>query len=253
MSDLASPPTGVPSSTPIDAVARTPINWPVRVLATGVALLMIVGILAGTYGRLAAFSRDEAIIRVAWSARPERIETCRRLSDEELAKLPVHMRQRLECEGTTARYRLEVTRDGVLLDSATVQGGGMRHDREVYVSREVLIPPGPSRVNVRFVRIDSSSATGADDRGVGADDEPRARQVPDTARRADTSARTDRARGPVLADRSVREADERRRRRAEAIPPVLSLDTVVTLASRAAILVTYDPLLRRLVAKSRLP
>ena len=234
MSALTSPPTGVPSSTPIDAVARTPINWPVRVLATGVALLMIGGILAGSYGRLAAFSRDEAIIRVAWSARPERIETCRRLSDDELAKLPVHMRQRLECEGTTARYRLEVTRDGVLLDSVTVQGGGMRHDREVYVSREVLIPPGASRVNVRFVRIDSSSATGADDRGVGADDEPRAR-------------------GAVLADRSVRERDERRRRRAEAIPPVLSLDTVVTLASRAAILVTYDPLLRRLVAKSRLP
>ena len=235
------------TNTPPAVTIRTPINWPMRVLATAVALLMIVGILAGSHGRLAEFSRDEAIVRVAWSARPERIETCRRVSDEELAKLPVHMRQRLVCEGTTARYRLEVTRNGLLLDTATMQGGGMRHDREVYVSREVLIPPGDSRVSVRFVRIDSSSATGADDRPAGADDEPRARAVPDTSQRADS------ARGPVLADRSVRETDERRRRRAEAIPPVLSLDTVVTLASRAAILVTYDPLLRRLVAKSRLP
>jgi hypothetical protein len=222
------------------------ISWPMRIAGTGVGLLAIAGILAGSHGRLGGFERDDAIVRVAWSARPERIERCRRLSDEEMDKLPAHMRQRLECEGTTARYRLEVSRDGVLLDTATIRGGGLRHDREVYVSREVPVPPGSARVSVRFVRIDSSTATGEDEPGPGPDVEPRPRNVPDTSKRADTTA-------GVLADRSIRETDERRRRRAEAIPPVLSLDTVVTLASRSVILVTYDPLLRRLVTKAGSP
>jgi hypothetical protein len=53
-----------------------------------------------------------------------------------------------------------------------------------------------------------------------------------------------------IPDRAVREAEERRRRRAEAIPPVLTLDTTVTIASRRVLLVTYDEPNRRLVART---
>lgn len=237
----------VATDAPTGAAIRTRINWPMRVTAVGVALLALVGIVAGSHVRLRAFEGDHAVVRMAWSARPERIERCRRLSDGEMARLPVHMRQRLECEGTTARYRLEARRDGVLIDSATVRGGGLRHDRELYVSRELLIPPGASRITVQFVRIDSPTAAGVIGGTDGPDDEPRARSTPDALQRPDTT------RGPLLADRSVREDDERRRRRAEAIPAVLSLDTVVTLASRSVILVTYDPLVRRLITKVGAP
>jgi hypothetical protein len=207
-----------------------------RVTGTGVGLLALAGVIAGSHGRMAAFQRTDAVVRIAWSARPERIEHCRRLSEEELAKQPAHMRTRVECEGTTARYRLEVRREGVLVDSVTVRGGGLRHDREVYLSREILVAPGAARLAVRFVRVDSSTAPGEEDRPPSA-----------------PSVRQDSTSTPFIADRAVREDDERRRRRAEAIPPVLSLDTVVTLASRQVILVTYDALLRRLVTKASGP
>ena len=178
-----------------------------------VALVALVVTVAGSHGRLAAFPSTDAMLRVAWSARPERVETCRRVSDEELAKLAAHMRRRVVCEGTTARYRLDISRDGTLVGVDTVRGGGLRHDREAYVFREIPMAPRHARVVVRFVQLDSSTTSHDTDEGG-----------------------------------ESREADERQRRRAEAIPPVLSLDTVITLAPRTVLLVTYDALLRRLIA-----
>ena len=206
-----------------------------KALGALVALLALALTVAGSHGTLGAFAAPDAMVRVAWSARPERVETCRRVSDEELAKLPVHMRRRLVCEGTTARYALEVTRDGARILADTVRGGGMRHDREVYVSRELRLAPGPSRLVVRFVRLDSSAT--------GDEDESAERAVRDHAERREEAERQ-----PALADRGQRETDERRRRRAEAIPPELTLDTLVTLAPRAVLLVTYDEIRRQLVA-----
>ena len=184
-----------------------------KAIGVMLALLALAATVAGSHVRLSAFARTDAMVRVAWSARPERVETCRRVSDEELARLAAHMRRRVVCEGTTARYRLEVIRDEVPISTDTVRGGGMRHDRELYVFHEMAVAPGKSRVLVRFVRLDSST-TGDDEDDHGAS----------------------------------RESDERRRRRAEAIPPVLAIDSVVTLAPRTVLLVMYDEQRRRLVA-----
>ena len=81
-----------------------------------------------------------ARLRVAFSARPERIEKCRTLSADELANVPQHMRQAVVCEGKTASYRLEVRRDDSLVASALLHGGGLRHDRRLYVLRELDVP-----------------------------------------------------------------------------------------------------------------
>ena len=87
---------------------------------------------------------DEAWVRLSWSARPERVETCRRLTDAELADRPAHMRLRLECTGRFARYRLAVLSDGVPLALDTVRGGGLRNDRPMHVLRELAVdPPEP--------------------------------------------------------------------------------------------------------------
>jgi len=188
-------------------------------------------IVAGSHVRMPEFVSPDAMVRVSWSARPERIEQCVRVSAEELERTPVHMRREMVCEGTTARYRLEVDRNGVLVDSVTVRGGGLRRDREVYVYREIFVPAAQTRIAVRFLRVDSSA----------------------TADGPDSNVQQTRDSSGALAVRAVREQEERARRIAEAIPPVLTLDTVVTLASRAVILVTYDPLVRRLIVKTGTP
>jgi len=162
----------------------------------------------------------DAVLRLAWGVRPERIETCRELTAQELANVPQHMRQERVCEGTTAAYRL-VVRDehGVRVDRL-IRGGGLRQDRRLYVFEELPLPSGTALVDVRFERVGTSA--GDDDRSA--------------ADEAD-----DRHEGGDNAERQG------------AIPRALSLVARVTARPREVILVTYDPELRALVTVQRSP
>ena len=98
-----------------------------RILAVLVASLVIWGLTAISRVNVSVHESEQALLRVAFSARPERIETCRTLSDAELADVPQHMRQRVLCEDATATYRLHVSSNNVVLDSRVVRGGGLRN------------------------------------------------------------------------------------------------------------------------------
>ena len=209
----------------------------------GLATVVSVGAaLALTLVSAAPFRVDsmpDARLRVAFSARPERIEKCRTLSAGELANVPQHMRQAVVCEGTTASYRLEVRRDDSLVASALLHGGGLRHDRRLYVLRELTVPSGRSTIDVRLVRTDSvATRPDSDQRAPDARDHdesaehgaPAASSHDDDDRRATIS----------------RDLDERRRRVADEVPPSLALHEVVTLNPREVLLVTYDQESRRL-------
>jgi hypothetical protein len=117
---------------------------------------------AATYGtawasrvRMAPYPSTDAMLRLAWSARPERIEECRSPTPDELAARPQHMRQALICEGKAATYRLEVRIDDALVVEQEVHGGGLRRDRRLYVFRELVVRPGANRIDVRFTRLET--------------------------------------------------------------------------------------------------
>lgn len=158
-------------------------------------------------------------VRLSWSARPERVEVCRELSSAELQALPEHMRMRVTCEGTFARYLLTVRVDDRMLTRDTIRGGGFRHDRPIHVLRDLTVPSGMQRLRVSVERIDS---TGPE------------RHARDTV----TSG--------ALRDRAAREQEERHRRAAEAMPERLSLDTTLTFEPGRVRLVTYFNEMRRL-------
>lgn len=100
----------------------------------------------------------DALLRLSWSARPERVETCQTQSAEAQAKLPAHMRQAIICEGASAEYRLELLRNGARIADDTVRGGGLRHDRPLYVFREFPQPVGDADITVRVSRVGPASA-----------------------------------------------------------------------------------------------
>ncbi len=112
----------------------------VWVLGAVAAAGATVGLAALSRAPLAAYPSDTPVLRLAWSVRPERIEHCRTLTDEELAGVPAHMRQRVQCEGRSAGYRLVVSIDGAPRFDTLVTGGGARGDRPVYVFRELDVP-----------------------------------------------------------------------------------------------------------------
>ena len=196
-----------------------------RIAGAAVAMAGAVGVVHGSHVPVSLDTGPDAVLRVAWSARPERVETCRTLSDSALDALPEHMRQRTVCAGTSARYHLEVRRDERVIATAELRGGGLRGDRQLYVFRELAIPSGTSDIAVRLVRLDSTVSPDSSD----ADAEHR----PDDAGRRTIRGRPD-------ADVS------RSRRLADMVPARLELRERVTLAPREVLLVTYDSESRRL-------
>lgn len=178
-----------------------------RTLGLLVAAGFLAAMVAASNAPMTAHRSADAVLRLAWSARPERIETCRQQTDEELARLPQHMRQPVVCEGTTATYLLQVRLNGVLVVDRVVRGGGLRQDRRLYVFDEVALPPGDSEVDVRFDRVE----------------------------------------GPAVDDPGDEDEDEAaRRHRAESVPPTLSLERHLRVPPRAVVLVTYDEEAREL-------
>lgn len=197
-------------------------------LGAAAAVAASVGMAALSRAPLAAYPSDTPVLRLAWSIRPERIEHCRTLSDEELADVPAHMRQRVQCEGRSAVYRLVASVDGAPRLDTLVTGGGARGDRAVYVFRELDVPPGVHRLVVRFER---QAIPGVDSLDLSADA----------------------SRDTLMAGRAQREAEERTRRQEEAVPPMMTLDTDIRPASREVLLVTYDIDRRALVLRTRAP
>ncbi len=190
-------------------------------MAAALAVMMMLALSALSRGRWRPHLSSDAVLRIALSARPERIETCRTLSQEELAARPAHMRLAVECTGGFATYRLRAWRDSVLVDDRVLHGGGFRRDRPIHVLREYPVPAGVRSLRIVLGRIEQAPGDSAE---------------PPVA-----------VEGAAL-DRRTREAAERSRRRLEALPPAVEWTGRVTMRPRHVALVTWDPVTRRLTA-----
>ena len=193
-----------------------------RGIALIVGMLLMLGMVALSRVPVPVYRSTDGLLRVAMSARPERVEVCRAVSDSELANTPEHMRQRNICEGVAAAYLLEVMRNNTVLASDTVRGGGLRNDRQLYVLKDFTVPSGVSNFEVRFRRIDQqSSDSAAYGSGGGA-----------VAKNDDDDDDDD--------EQEDRERTARARRAADAVPRDMQFRETVTLTPREILLVTYD-------------
>ena len=125
-----------------------------RTIGLVFALAVVAAIVWASNAPTIIHGSNHGLLRLAWSARPERVEVCREQSAEDLAKLPAHMRQPLVCEGTSARYRLTVRHEGRLIADRILHGGGVRQDRRLYVFHELTLDPGQTTIDLRLDRID---------------------------------------------------------------------------------------------------
>jgi hypothetical protein len=136
-----------------------------RLCAALLTALGVGALIRGSALPLPVHATPDGVVRLAWSARPERIENCRSRTAEELARVPPHMRQATVCEGSTAEYRLTVHRNGSLVFTDVVHGGGLRRDRRLYVLEEIPVQPGESQIDVRFDRIGAEADAAPTSRG----------------------------------------------------------------------------------------
>lgn len=118
-------------------------------LRIGVAMLLVAGVGAIAHLPLGA-PPDHAALRIALRTPLAQIEVCRDRSDEELAALPRHMRQRRDCAITTVDYRLTVEVDDRVLVDRVVVHRGVRRNRPLVADELLTVAPGSRRVVVRF-------------------------------------------------------------------------------------------------------
>jgi len=121
-----------------------------RTVAVALALLLTAGTAWLSRVPVRFSAPDDGLLRLSWRIEGVTVEACRQRTPEELAELPVHMRNPQACIGGLAPYLLYLTVDGAILSEDTFHAAGARQDRPVFVLRDVPLAPGRHEVEVRF-------------------------------------------------------------------------------------------------------
>jgi hypothetical protein len=119
-----------------------------RTAAVLLAVAVTVAIAGLSRVPYAASPTDDGVLRLSWRIPGEMVETCRQLTEEEIARRPVHMRREVECERRVLPYTLTVRIGGEMVMRETVQPGRGRGVRPLGVHRELPLPPGAYEVEV---------------------------------------------------------------------------------------------------------
>ncbi len=126
-----------------------------RLAGAALVLGLLGALLVGTQVPFAVTRADRAAIRLAWRALGEAALHCRTPSAEELARLPVHMRQREICERRLPTFRLAVELDGERILDERIEPAGAAGDRAAVVLRELPVASGPHRLRIEFAPEDA--------------------------------------------------------------------------------------------------
>lgn len=132
--------------------------WIGQVLLYGVFAL-IIGVFSHwpTYRHLAD---DEALIKLSFTHAAQRVDECRKLTPEELAKLPPNMRAPTKCGRERASVVVEVDIDGKPAIRHVAQPSGLSRDGASAVYQRMTVRAGTHQVAVRLK--DSVGGSGFD-------------------------------------------------------------------------------------------
>jgi len=125
-----------------------PLQWGGQVILYGLFALAI-GVFSQwpTYHPLGA---DQALIKISVSRLGQPVGECRRLSAEELAKLPPNMRDPVQCPRERSPLTMSVDVGGAKVLQRVVQPTGLSRDGAASIYERLVVPAGPQVVDVRF-------------------------------------------------------------------------------------------------------
>lgn len=141
-----------PTPTPVSETRRHrpagPLQWAGQFILYGLFALAI-GIFAH-WPRYHPLGADEALIKVSVTRLGQPVGECRRLTQEELAKLPPNMRDPVQCPRERSPLTMEVDLDGSNVLRRVVQPGGLSKDGAAAIYERLVVPAGEQRIRVRF-------------------------------------------------------------------------------------------------------
>ena len=95
-------------------------------------------------------AEDEAVITIAFGHAGDLREPCRKLSYDELAKLPPNMRKPEDCPRERSPVVIEASLDGKTIYNKSLQPPGLFNDGGVNVYFSGKIPAGNHRVEIKM-------------------------------------------------------------------------------------------------------
>lgn len=98
---------------------------------------------------------QEAIVSLTFSHAADRIEECRRLTQEELNELPPNMRKPDDCPRERNPVHVELRIDGTLVYSETALPSGMWNDGKANIYRRITVNAGDHEL---FVGMNNSGS-----------------------------------------------------------------------------------------------
>ncbi len=125
-----------------------PVQWLGQLLLYGLFALFI-----GVFSHWPAYhplGEDQALIKVSVARLGQPVGDCRRLSDEELAKLPPNMRDPLRCPRERSPLSMEVNVNGARMLKRVAEPGGLSKDGPAALYERLVVPAGEQRISVRF-------------------------------------------------------------------------------------------------------
>ncbi len=128
--------------------ARKRYSWIGQALLYAVFAL-IIGVFSHwpTYRHLAD---DEALIKLSFTHAAQRVDECRKLTPQELAKLPPNMRTPMKCGRERAPIVVEVDIDGKPAIRHVAQPSGLSRDGASSVYRRITVQAGTHQLAVRL-------------------------------------------------------------------------------------------------------
>ena len=96
------------------------------------------------------FAEDQALIKLSFKHTGQRLEECKRLTSEEIAKLPPNKRKPMDCSRERSPLLVEIILDGVTVYQETLLPSGLFSDgpAKIYFSQPVMV--GPHQISVRM-------------------------------------------------------------------------------------------------------
>ncbi|NUM88672.1 MAG: hydrogenase iron-sulfur subunit, partial [Bdellovibrionales bacterium] len=98
---------------------------------------------------------EQGILRLNWRLVGQVEKHCKPADTHALA----HMRAPEQCTYTMLPYQLEARLDGQPLVSEAVRPSGFRHDRPLYVAKDLRLAPGSHRLEVSFLPENPAATT----------------------------------------------------------------------------------------------
>ena len=93
---------------------------------------------------------DAAVLKLSFIHVGQRKVECRKMSPDEIARLPPNMRLTLDCPRERLPVLVELELDGKLLLRREIKASGLSHDRASSIYQKFVVPPGRHVVSARL-------------------------------------------------------------------------------------------------------